>query len=144
MEYNLDIDYQRREFDERIAELKDARCVVELHKVYPKRTIQQNKYLHLIIGWWALHYGCTDEYAKRKFFKLECNKDTFLVIRESKAGNQYYDLLSSKDITTEQMTICIERFRNYCAEHGCYIPSPDERQYLTYIQREQEKNKKYL
>lgn len=90
------------------------------------------------------HYGCSRDYAKVRFFKKECNKETFLVVKESKQGDKYYDLRSSKDLTTEEMTLCIQRFRDFCAFQGCYIPSPDEHEYLLYIEREQEKNKEYL
>ena len=144
MLYDLGNEYQRTQFADKVKELWRTSSLIDLSVRHPNRTIKQNRYLHLIIGWWALNYGCSMEYAKRKFFKLECNKETFLTIKTNKAGEQYYDLISTKDLTTEQMTICIERFRNYCAENGCYIPSPEERNFLTYIEREQQKNQKYL
>lgn len=144
MVYNLDNEYQRIEFSHKVKELWENRKLVELTQKFPKRTNSQNRYLHLAIGWWALYYGCSRDYAKVRFFKKECNKETFLVVKESKQGGKYYDLRSSKDLTTEEMTLCIQRFRDFCAFQGCYIPSPDEHEYLLYIEREQDKNKEYL
>ena len=111
MLFDLGNEYQRTQFAGKVKELWRTSSLIDLSVRHPNRTIKQNRYLHLIIGWWALNYGCSMEYAKRKFFKLECNKDTFLTIKTNKAGEQYYDLISTKDLTTEQMTICIERFR---------------------------------
>lgn len=144
MIFDLNNDYQRSEFSQKVKELWENRHLVELTRKFPNRTSSQNRYLHLAIGWWALYYGCTREYAKVRFFKKECNSETFVVVKENKQGGKYYDLRSSRDLTTEEMTTCIQRFRDYCSFQGCYIPSPEEHEYLVYIEREQNKNKEYL
>lgn len=144
MIYNLADEYQRAEFKERANELYKNRCVVELARKVPQRSIRQNKYLHLIISWWAVYYGCSKDYAKRHFFKYHCNKSLFLEKRTAKDGTEYKELRSSTSLNTEEMTTAIQRFRDFCAYQGCYIPSPEEQEYLLFVEREIEKNKEYL
>lgn len=144
MLYDLSNQFQCEEFKMRVNELCKKRVVVELTRKFPTRSNQQNKYLHLILSWWGLYYGCTQDYAKRHFFKWECNRDVFLVERTANDGTIYRELKSSADLTTEEMTTAIQRFRDYCSFHGCYIPSPDEHEYLMYVEREISKNQEYL
>jgi hypothetical protein len=43
------------------------------------------------------------------------------------------------------MTTAIERFRNWAsAEAGVYLPSPDEKSLLQYIEKESSRYKEYL
>lgn len=144
MLYDLNNEFHREDFLKRVNELCTKKCIVELTRKSPQRTCQQNKYLHLIISWWAVHYGCSKDYAKRHFFKYICNGELFVVVRQSKDGTSYKELRSSADLNTEEMTLAIQRFRDYCAYHGCYIPSPEEQQYLVFVEREIEKNKEFL
>lgn len=144
MLYDLKDEFQREDFKQRVNDLYEKRCVVELTRKSPQRTCQQNKYLHLIISWWAVHYGCSKDYAKRHFFKYVCNEELFLVERQANDGTVFKELRSSADLDTQEMTTAIERFRNYCAYHGCYLPSPEEQQFLMYVEREIEKNREFL
>lgn len=144
MIYDLNNEYQREDFKRRVNELYEKKVVVELTRKFPTRSNQQNKYLHLILSWWAIHYGCTKEYSKRRFFKWECNREMFAKPQKSKTGEDFVDLRSSADLTTEEMTTAIQRFRDYCAFHGCYIPSPYEHEYLIYVEREISKNEEFL
>lgn len=144
MVYNLSDEYQKADFKKRANELYKKGCVVELTRRFPQRSGQQNRYLHLAIAWWAVYYGCSNEYAKRHFFKYHCNKNLFLVERTAKNGTKYKELRSSAGLTTEEMTMAIQRFRDFCAYQGCYIPSPEEHEYLLFVEREIEKNKEYL
>ena len=144
MLYDLSNEFQREDFKQRVKELYQKKCIVELTRKSPQRSIQQNKYLHLILSWWAVHYGCSKEYSKQHFFKYVCNEELFLEERTAKDGTPYKELRSSAALTTEEMTLAIQRFRDYCAYHGCYIPSPEEQQFLVFIEREVEKNKEFL
>ncbi len=144
MLYDLGNAYQREEFKQRVNELYRDKKVVLLTLKRPARTIPQNRYLHLILSWWAIHYGCSREYAKRHFFKITCNSDIFIVERKANDGTEYKDLRSSASLDTAEMTLAIQRLRDYCAEHGCYLPAPEEREYLLYVEREAEKNREYL
>lgn len=144
MLYDLSNEFQREDFKKRVNELYEKRVVVELTRKFPTRSNQQNRYLHLILSWWGIYYGCSKDYAKRHFFKWECNKDVFIATRIAKNGEQYDEFRSSADLTTEEMTLAIQRFRDFCAYQGCYIPSPDEHEYLLFIEREIAKNQEFL
>lgn len=143
MLYDLNNDYQREEFSNKVNSMLEARHLVELTRKFPNRTLSQNRYLHIIINQYALFVGERAEDVKVDIFKIECNLDLFKV-EKIHNGETIYTLKSSRDLTTQEMTVAIERYRNYCANNGCYIPSPDEREYLIYLQREQEKNKEWL
>ena len=45
-------------------------------------------------------------------------------------------LRSSAELNTEQMSISIERFRNYSNDAGLYLPSANEVGYLNHIEEE--------
>ncbi len=114
--------------------------VVEIKVRRPKRTLRQNAYLHLILSFFASQHGCTTEYVKQRYFKLLVNPQSFVVEREDKFLGKIKILRSSSDLNTEEMTLCIERFRNWSAsEAGIYIPSADEHHLHVYMQNEIER-----
>ena len=110
---------------------------IELKEVRKVRTLSQNKYLHVCITLYAIHFGsCLDE-AKTDL-KRECD-----FMRYQNNGNTY--LKSTAKLDTKELTDFIEWIRNYASIEGCYIPTSEE--YLTQkfeIDREIEINKKYL
>ena len=144
MVYDLNNEYQREDFKRRVNDLYTKKCIVELTRKSPQRTCPQNKYLHLILSWWASYYGCSKNYAKLHFFKLECNKEIFVRPDTAKDGTLINEIRSSSELTTEEMTLAIQRFRNYCALHECYLLSPEEQEYLLYIDRQIQKDREFL
>ena len=50
---------------------------------------------------------------------------------------------SSKDLNTAEMTLTIERFRNWAATKGYYLPAPDEERNLQLAEIEIERNNEY-
>ncbi len=59
--------------------LKGEKCRVELRKIREKRTLSQNNYLHLILGWFGLEIGYTLQEVKQDIFKRNICKDWFLM-----------------------------------------------------------------
>ena len=60
-------------------------------------------------------------------------------------GEQRKVMRSSSDLTTEEMTIAIERFRNWSADKaGIYIPSPEEHRLVQQMEIEVQRAKLYL
>ena len=52
---------------------------------------------------------------------------------------------SSRDLDTAEMTITIDKFRNYSSkEAGVYLPGPDEKRFLQQIEIDASKNQQYL
>lgn len=146
MLYDLSNPLHSEQFKLRVNKLYQSKAVVELTEKKPKRSIPQNKYLHLILGYFGVETGNDLNWVKREYFKKLCNKDIFVREREdsiTKAKVKY--LRSTADLTTDEMTTAIERFRNWSSqEAGVYIPSSDEHELLMIAEMGTERNKQYL
>lgn len=146
MKYNLKnpIDCQR--FKERVNQLYEGKEFVELKKINLERSIPQNSYLHLLIGWFSIEYGETTDYVKEYIFKRQVNKEIFETeFVNRKTGECRKGWRSTKALDTKEMTICIDRFRDYSSkEAGIYLPTPDEREYLKQVQIDMDKAKIYI
>ena len=145
MIYDLKNEYQVVEFKEYVSKLIESKSIVELKKKSPNRSLSQNAYLHLILGYFACEYGCSLDEVKIDFYKRVCNKVIFERTMINKNGKQVVYLRSSAELTTDEMTTSIDRFRNWAsAQAGIYLPAPNEDQFLIHIQREIELKKEYL
>lgn len=145
MIFNLKNPYEKEDFKKRVNKLYLSESVVELTKKLPNRTRKQNSYLHLLLGFFASEYGCSLDEVKLDFFKREVNKSIFERTIINKQGREVTTLRSSSDLTTGEMTTAIDRFRNWSsAVAGIYLPSADEKQFLTYIEQEIQRNKVFI
>lgn len=145
MIYELSNEYDLEKFKDKVQKLIESKKTVELKAKNPKRSLRQNSYLHLILGWFACNYGCSVEEAKLDFFKRKCNKDIFEKERSNAKGQRIRYLISTSDLDSGQMTLSIERFRNWSAnEAELYLPAPDDLRYLQYVEKEIEKNKEFI
>lgn len=149
MQYDLSNELQRANFWTRAKALMDKGAIVELTEKKPHRTLAQNAYLHTILGYFGANFGYTRQEVKDLFFKCECNRDLF--VRETTdriTGRRRIKLRSSSELTTAEMTLAIERFRDWSAKlpypHSLYIPSPDEHRMVAQMAIEAEKAKQYL
>ncbi len=141
--YDLSNSFQLKQAKFYFDKLKESACIVELTKKQ-KKTYKQNRYLHLILSWFAIETGYTLEYVKREFFKKLCNSDIFEVIRKGTLG-EVKDLRSSADIDSKKLTTAIERFRNWSSiEAGIYLPAPNEDEFLRQIEIEISKKQKWI
>lgn len=135
MIFNLKYEKDREKFKELVRKYYEENATIEISKKRAKRGIAQNRYLHLILGWFALEYGCTIDEVKVEFFKKTCNREIFE--RENPKRPGTHVLRSTRDLNTLEMTTAIERFRNYSAgSAGIYLPSPNEQEFLSHIERE--------
>lgn len=146
MLYDLSIELQAENFKKRCNMLFKKRCIVDLTEKKPQRTMRQNAYLHACLGYFGLQFGYTTEEVKQWYFKEECNSDLFVrEISDRISGDRRVRLRSSADLTTDEMTLAIERFRDWAAqEAGVYIPSPEEHRLVMQMEIEVERAKKYL
>ena len=115
MIYDLKNEYQIPKFKEYVNKLFKERAVVEVKKKLPNRTLAQNSYLHLLLGYFGSEYGCSLDEAKIDFYKRTCNRDLFERKTVNKKGNEVTYLRSSAELTTGEMTLSIDRFRNWSA-----------------------------
>ena len=143
MVYDLSSDFQRKSFLARMDNLMEKGAVVELtEKAF--RSPNQNRYLHLLIGVVAIESGNTLEDAKKWYFKETCNPDLFHVQHRDKMGNCIDHIRSTAELTKEEMSTAIDRFKRWGAENGIYMPNPDDASLLKAIEIEMGRMKSYL
>lgn len=143
MVYDLSSDFQRKSFLARMDNLMEKGAVVELtEKTF--RSPNQNRYLHLLIGIVAIETGNTLEDAKKWYFKEICNPDLFHVQHRDKMGNCIDHIRSTAELTKEEMSTAIDRFKRWGAENGIYMPNPDDASLLKAIEIEMGRMKSYL
>ena len=143
MQYDLSNTLQRQTFSTRCDALLGKGCVVELtEKTFRSRN--QNSYLHLLIGVVAMETGNTLDYCKEWYFKRLCNRDLFITTREDRYAGQVEIVRSSADLTQEEMSMAIDRFKRWGAENGIYMPSPGDEQLLKEIAIEMGRVKSFL
>ena len=141
---NKPIDVQRAIV--KFKHLIEKKKTFELTQKKEKRTLNQNRYLHLILSFFALEYGETLEYVKLEFFKKLVNKQIFEYERINvKTGEIRIDYRSSASLNTKEMTDAIDRFRNYASkEAGIYLPTPEEGIMLKEIELQIKNNEQWI
>ena len=145
MLYNLSNPYELDKCKEYLNTLYKKQAVVEIKEKKKTRSTQQNKYLHVILSYFACEYGCTMEEVKLDFYKRLCNKEIFVKKVKNKFGKDVETVRSSKDLDTGEMTTSIERFRNWSsATAGIYLPSPYENEFLIHCQQVIAQNKEFV
>ena len=143
MVYDLSSEFQRKAFLARVDNLMEKGAVVEMTE-RAFRSPNQNRYLHLLIGVVAIETGNTLEDAKKWYFKETCNPDLFHVQHRDKMGNCIDHIRSTAELTKEEMSTAIDRFKRWGAEHGIYMPNPDDASLLKAIEIEMGRMKSYL
>ncbi|MCC8037311.1 MAG: hypothetical protein LIP02_04135 [Bacteroidales bacterium] len=144
MLYNLSNELQRNDFLTRAQLLAARGDTVELTSKRP-RSLRQNAYLHVIIGYLALQLGEDSEYVKREYFKILCNPATFIRETDDRFRGKIKTLRSTASLTTEEMTLCVNRFRDWAArEAGVYLPSPDENELVAQMEVETSRGARWL
>lgn len=145
MQYDLSNPLHKEQFKIRCNYLFSKGCIVELTEKKPKRTTQQNKYLHTLLGFFACETGNTLEYVKQNYYKKLVNPAIFTRRINDKFLGEMEVLRSSTDLDTAEMTTSIDRFRNWSASvAGIYLPAANEQQMLIYAQQEIERNKEFI
>lgn len=126
MIFNTEQTYDAERASTYLNNLIKNKKIVEIKQVRQKRSISQNNYLHLILTWFAIEYGERLEYIKQHIFKEVVNPTIFITeYVNEKTGEIRDDLRSTSELTTEEMTIAIDTFRDYASkEAGIYLPEP--------------------
>lgn len=146
MWYNLKNPLEIDKFKDRVIELRNKGAMVELVEKKP-RSLQANKYLHLMLSKFALEYGYTLDEVKTHFYKIVVNTDLFVRERVDKFSGEIYKYVrSTTELTSDEMSKSIEAFREFWLEEGGYkFPSSDEYIALLHIQHDVEtQGKEYL
>lgn len=130
--------------DVRYEHLKKKGAVVELTEK-TNRSLNQNSYLHLLFGIFAIEYGCSIRFVKDRFFKETVNPDLFVTKRRDKILGDVTELRSSADLTVEEMTTAIDRFKIWSSqEAGIFLPDSFTKEERYELERLMDRNKRYL
>lgn len=139
MIYDLSKPFDRERFETRVRFLSEKQRMVELTDV-SRRSLNQNNYLHTILTYFANELGERMEYVKETYFKRMCNSDIFVYKQADRVtGEETERVRSTREISREDMTTAIERFRKFASDNGCYIPSSEEHEYLRQMEYENER-----
>lgn len=145
MIYNLSSTLDKANFMLRAKKLIECGKIVELTEKKPRRSLPQNKYLHVILAYFGTQTGNTLEWVKQQYYKKLVNPDLFIREKEDKYLGRIKVLRSSADLDTAEMTESIERFRNWAAQEAdVYIPSADESTLIQQMEIDIEKSKAYI
>jgi hypothetical protein len=137
LKYNLADNREAAKALALLIDLTRAGQLVELKKVSPTRSLNQNKYLHVLLGAWGAHFGYTLDEAKVIYKGL--NHDLY---HYNKNGHRF--IRSSAVISKEDMTKSIDRFRNWSSEHGYPLPTATDQGWLRALENEAEQVNHYL
>ena len=137
MKYNLSVAAEAERAFTYLTELAGKDALVEVNKISPKRSLNQNSYRHLLISAFAQHYGYTNE--ESKLIYKELNKGIY---EYDKKGRKFYR--SSADLTKEEMMKSIDLFREKSAEQGYPLPLATDQDWLRELGNSIEMQSKYL
>lgn len=144
MIYDLSKPLDRDRFAAKVDQIWETCPIVEMtEKVY--RSGNQNRYLHALIGAVALELGETIDYVKDSYYKTAANYSLFVLTKEDKVLNRAVTVLrSSADLTKDEMSMSIKRFKIWASKEGIYLPEPGDTERLKEIEYLITKNDKFL
>lgn len=144
MLYDLKNPLDRDRFKRRCNALFTKQGIVELTEKI-QRSSQQNKYLHLLLGYLAMETGNELDYVKEIFYKRAANKELFVRENDDQILGKVEYLRSSADLSKEEMTLSIDRFRNWSSQTaGIYLPTANEQEFLASIEYEMSRYKQWI
>lgn len=143
--YDLRKGEQREKFTNRCNRLLQQGAIVELVEK-TKRSNNQNRYLHLLLGYLAMHFGHSLEYVKSVYYKKLANPDLFIErVEDPITGLSEMYLKSSAKLTKEEMTLSIERLRDWASQEAdFYLPSANEDEWLRQIEIDMSHNRRWI
>lgn len=144
MIYNLSSPLDKANFMLRAKKLAESGVIVNLTEKKPKRTLSQNNFLWLCLSYWGSQTGYTKEEAETIYKSV--NSDLYFT-RRVIAGVEVEYIRHTYELDTAEMTLSIEKFRNWAAMNDAYpvyIPSPEDYQLVQMMEIDVSKNASYL
>ena len=123
MNYDLTIKQDRRKFVRRANSLlRNQRSNVALVDE-SNRTLNQNRYIHVLCRIMAEGTGTTERYAKQVYFKELANPDIFVRVTKDPLTNEMIKTIRSTcDLTVTEMSRAIDSFVRWASEQGYTMP----------------------
>lgn len=137
MKYDLTNQIEADAAFEYLTKLVGKEAVAEVKRVSPSRSLAQNNYLHLLLGAFGIHFGYT--IAEAKLVYKDLNKDIY----KYKHPKGRWFFRSSADLSVDEMTKSIDRFREASEKQGCLLPTATDQDWLRAIENDIEQHYKY-
>ncbi len=137
MKFNLASQAEAEKAFSYLSDLSGKHALAEVKKISPVRTLNQNSYLHLIIGAFGQHFGYTLEEAKQIYKELSPS-----IYKYEKKGRTFWR--SSADLTKEEMASSIDKFMQASAAQDYPLPLATDQGWLREIENAMEQSKYYL
>lgn len=118
--------------------LVEREAEVDIKRVVQSRSLNQNSYLHLLLGIFGLETGYERHEAKI-LYKREANPDIYVY---DKNGTKF--MRSSADLDTAEMARSIDKFIKYAGEQGIELPAANNDDALRYWSNEIEQRGRRL
>lgn len=137
MKFNTRLPGERKAAMSYFMKLANTKKLIEVKQYRAGRSLRQNAYLHLLIGYFGQHFGYTMEEAKQIY--KEINRGIYAY---EKRGRTFWR--SSAELDTAEMTQTIDLFREKSKENGCPLPAATDQEWLRQIENEIERSQYYL
>ncbi|MCH3993012.1 MAG: hypothetical protein LKH27_08245 [Prevotella sp.] len=145
MVYDLGNNLQVGQAKMKLDRLIKKKAIIDLTEHRQHRSLPQNSYLHLLLGYFASQTGNTLEWVKRKYYKELVNPTIFIREKQDPFIGAVKYLRSSADLDTEEMSTSIDRFKNWSAQEAeIYLPDAENPRELAEAQIEIERNKTFI
>lgn len=132
MTFDLTNDLDKARFKQRCNFLYTRGKVVVLTEKRKPKNPNQNRYIHLIMGWVGFELGYTTEQVKQDILKRIVCREIFVVVK-----NGFEVCRSFADLDMAETTTVIDRFRNFASQElGIYLPEPGDEAMIRDMERE--------
>ncbi len=116
---------------------------IDIKVIKPRRSLNQNAYLHLILGEFAMFVGVNMEEAKLLYKQLPGNREIYVYKKEVQ-GKEFEFVRSSADLNKEEMMKSIDVLHEWAIKMGHPLPPATDMAALMRIENDMEKQYKYL
>lgn len=143
MKYNLSLPIDIAKADARYNALKKKGAFIEITEKNIRST-RQNSYEYLLMGLVAMESGVSLDYCKEYYFKRAANKDIFVRRITDPLVGEIEITRSTSELSVEETSLAIDRFKRWCYEQGYYIPEPTDSAILADIEIEMGRMERYI
>lgn len=143
MKYNLSISHDIAEAQRLLSQLTVDGKTVEIKEIKPRRSLQQNAYVHLLISAFGAHFGYEIDQAKALYKRLPGNKELYIKHFEQNGVKFEYER-SSASLDKLEMQKSIDTLREWSAKMGYPLPDAEDRESMRRLENFIEQNERYL
>lgn len=143
MKYNLASQSEAGAALMHLTQLINDKKKVEIKTIKPRRSLNQNSYLHLLLGAFGAHFGYTLEEAKTIYKSLPGNREIYSYEKEVRE-KKFEFVRSSADLDKDEMTKSIDVLREWSAKAGYPLPTATDQDWIRQIENMIEQHERYL